>query len=207
MPVGAGNWTQPFPLDAAKGFFGAVGDNTPRWFEPQVERGLRQVEQAEPPAAALEPTLSNAIQPPPLPPGTPDAQNSGGGRWRQRRMRCGRRSCKGATCRWRRTNGARRRMNSEARPADNRIPARAGGAQSLETAGDRRAAAVAPGLLSPDLIRGSLAMTRRVGLIENLDCLVPAGHSPRVLAMTVQRDRKTLGTLLSRTRVSTRVAF
>ena len=38
--VSAGNWTQPFPLDAAKGFFGAVEDNTPRWFEPQVEQGL-----------------------------------------------------------------------------------------------------------------------------------------------------------------------
>ena len=32
--VTAGNWTQPFPLDAAKDFFGAVGDNTPRWFVP-----------------------------------------------------------------------------------------------------------------------------------------------------------------------------
>ena len=52
--VNAGNWTQPFPLDAAKEFFGAVEDNTPRWFEPQVEQGLRQVEQAEPPAAAAE---------------------------------------------------------------------------------------------------------------------------------------------------------
>ena len=49
--VSAGNWSRPFPLDAAKGFFGAVEDNTPRWFEPQVEQGLRQVEQAEPPAA------------------------------------------------------------------------------------------------------------------------------------------------------------
>ena len=47
--VGAGNWSQPFPLDAAKGFFGAVEDNTPRWFEHEVERGLRQVEQAAPP--------------------------------------------------------------------------------------------------------------------------------------------------------------
>jgi hypothetical protein len=30
--VEAGNWARPFPLDAAKGFFGAVEDNTPRWF-------------------------------------------------------------------------------------------------------------------------------------------------------------------------------
>jgi len=78
--VSAGNWTRPFPLDAAKGFFGAVEDNTPRWFEPQVEHGLRQVEQAEPPpAAAREPGLASAIEPPPLPPGTPDAQPS----WRR----------------------------------------------------------------------------------------------------------------------------
>ena len=73
--VNAGNWTRPFPLDAAKGFFGAVEDNTPRWFEPQVEQGLRQVEQAEPPGAAPpEPAPADAIAPPPLPPGTPDAQ-------------------------------------------------------------------------------------------------------------------------------------
>jgi hypothetical protein len=32
--VSAGNWAQPFPLDAARGFFGEVEDNTPRWFEP-----------------------------------------------------------------------------------------------------------------------------------------------------------------------------
>ena len=76
--VGAGNWSQPFPLDAAKGFFGAVEDNTPRWFEHEVERGLRQVEQAAPPPEPA-PTPSSAIEPPPLPPGTPDAQNS----WRR----------------------------------------------------------------------------------------------------------------------------
>jgi hypothetical protein len=75
--VNAGNWTQPFPLDAAKSFFGAVEDNTPRWFEPEVEKGLRQVEQAEPPVAVLtEPAPASAIDPPPLPPGTPDAQDS-----------------------------------------------------------------------------------------------------------------------------------
>ncbi len=76
--VSAGNWTQPFPLDAARGFFGAVEDNAPRWFEPQVEQGLRQVEQAEPPPAApaepAEPAPLSPIEPPPLPPGTPDAQ-------------------------------------------------------------------------------------------------------------------------------------
>ena len=36
---------------------------------------MRQVEQAEPPAAAAaEPAPAGAIEPPPLPPGTPDAQ-------------------------------------------------------------------------------------------------------------------------------------
>jgi Ribonuclease E/G family/TIR domain len=76
--VNAGNWSRPFPLDEAKSFFGAVEDNTPRWFEPQVEQGLRQVEQAAPPsaAAAPEPSPASTIEPPPLPPGTPDAQDS-----------------------------------------------------------------------------------------------------------------------------------
>jgi hypothetical protein len=74
--VGAGNWAQPFPLDATKGFFGAIEGNTPRWFEPQVEQGLREVEQAEPPPAVPEPALASFIAPPPLPPGTPDARDS-----------------------------------------------------------------------------------------------------------------------------------
>jgi hypothetical protein len=77
--VSAGNWTHPFPLDAAKAFFGAVEDNTPRWFEPQVEQGLRQVEKAKPPAVESEPASASAIEPPPVPPGTPDAQDS----WKQ----------------------------------------------------------------------------------------------------------------------------
>jgi putative methionine-R-sulfoxide reductase with GAF domain len=75
--VSAGNWAQPFPIDAAKGFFGAVEDNTPRWFEREVEQGLRQVEQAEPPPVPTpERAAVSAIEPPPLPPGTPDAQDS-----------------------------------------------------------------------------------------------------------------------------------
>jgi predicted component of type VI protein secretion system len=75
--VAAGSRTQPFPLDAAKGFFGAVEDNTPRWFEREVEKGLRQVEQAEPPpAVAGEPAPPSQIEPPPLPAGTPDARDS-----------------------------------------------------------------------------------------------------------------------------------
>jgi hypothetical protein len=75
--VSAGNWAQPFPLDAAKSFFGAVEDSTPRWFEREVEQGLRQVEQAQLPAATTpEPAPASAIEPPPLPPGTPDARDS-----------------------------------------------------------------------------------------------------------------------------------
>jgi hypothetical protein len=77
--VSAGNWSKPFPLDEAKKFFGAVEDNTPRWFEAQVEQGLRQVEHAEPPLVPLpEREMANAsiIEPPPLPPETPDAQDS-----------------------------------------------------------------------------------------------------------------------------------
>ena len=76
--VGAGNWSQPFPLEAAKVFFGVVDENTPRLFEPEVGHGLHRVEQAEPPAAAAEPRASppSAIQPPPLPPGAPDAEHS-----------------------------------------------------------------------------------------------------------------------------------
>ncbi len=72
------NWLQPFPLEAAKSFFGAVEDNTPRWFEREVEQGLRQVEQAEPLRVAVEsePAPASVIQPPPLPPGTPDAHDS-----------------------------------------------------------------------------------------------------------------------------------
>jgi hypothetical protein len=78
--VSAGNWSRPFPLEAAKGFFGVVEDNTPRWFEREVERGLRQVEQAEPPAVAPpEPAPASVIEAPQLPAGTPDAQNS----WRR----------------------------------------------------------------------------------------------------------------------------
>ena len=74
--VSAGNWTQPFPLEAAKGFFSAVEKNTPRWFEREVEQGLRQVEQAAPPGSSPEPAPTSAIEPPPLPPGTPDPQDS-----------------------------------------------------------------------------------------------------------------------------------
>ena len=112
--VGAGNWSRPFPLDAAKGFFGAVEDNTPRWFEREVNEGLRRVEQAEPPAAA---TPSRRLRRPSsrrrFRRGRLTRRTRGGGRWRRRRTRCGRRSCKGARCRWRRTNGARRRRSLE----------------------------------------------------------------------------------------------
>jgi hypothetical protein len=76
--VNAGNWTQPFPSEAARRFFGVVEENTPQLFEPEVGNGLRQVERAAPqPAATTEvPSSPSAIQPPPLPPGTPDAEHS-----------------------------------------------------------------------------------------------------------------------------------
>ncbi len=112
--VSAGNWAQPFPLDAARGFFGAVEDNTPRWFEPEVEQGLRQVEQAEPPPAAPpEPGPPSAIEPPPLPPGTPDAQElveAADGDGSERAL--GDLPARPGHAGRHRTNGARRRMRS-----------------------------------------------------------------------------------------------
>jgi hypothetical protein len=73
--VAKGQWTQPFPIEAAKGFFGVVEENTPQLFEPEVGHGLRQVEHAAPPPALTTeaPSLSSAI---PLPPGTPNAEHS-----------------------------------------------------------------------------------------------------------------------------------
>ena len=44
--VNAGNWTQPFPFEPAKRFFGAVDEYTPRIFEPEVGEGLHRVERA-----------------------------------------------------------------------------------------------------------------------------------------------------------------
>jgi hypothetical protein len=76
--VNAGTWTQPFPSEAAKRFFGVVEENTPQLFEREVGNGLRQFDRAAPqPAPTTEvPPSSSAIQPPPLPPGTPDAEHS-----------------------------------------------------------------------------------------------------------------------------------
>jgi hypothetical protein len=65
--VAKGRWTQPFPIDDAKRFFSVVEENTPRFFEPEVNEGIRQVEQAVPlvelgpdekrvPSATSEPT-------------------------------------------------------------------------------------------------------------------------------------------------------
>ena len=133
--VSAGNWTQPFPLDAAKGFFGAVEDNTPRWFEREVKEGLRQVEQAEPPAAATlepEPALSAAIQPPPLLPGTPDAQEfveAPDGDFGERAVGDlpARPRHAGGAGRMARGGGSARR----ACPADHRLPARAGAGEGV----------------------------------------------------------------------------
>ncbi len=82
--VNAGNWTQPFPFEAARRFFGAVDENTPRLFEPEVGNGLHRVEQSAPLASSVpkpQPASSSAIQPPPLPAGAPDAEHS-----RQRQM-------------------------------------------------------------------------------------------------------------------------
>jgi predicted component of type VI protein secretion system len=69
--VNAANWREPFPIDAARNFFGVVDENTPRFFEAEVGEGLRQVEESAPQAAP-----SAAIEPPPLPFGTPDAERS-----------------------------------------------------------------------------------------------------------------------------------
>ena len=75
--VAKGQWTQPFPIEEAKRFFGVVEENTPQLFEPEVGSGLRQVERAAPPApTTTAPPLPSAIQPPPLPPGTPNAEHS-----------------------------------------------------------------------------------------------------------------------------------
>jgi hypothetical protein len=77
--VNSANWTQPFPFEAAQRFFGAVEEKTPRLFEREVGEGLRQVEREAPPAhmaRELSATPSSAIQPPPLPPGAPNAGHS-----------------------------------------------------------------------------------------------------------------------------------
>ena len=82
--VNAGNWTQPFPFEAAKAFFGVVDENTPRIFEPEVGHGLHRVEQFAPSASVApeqQPASSSAIQPPSLPAGAPNAEHS-----RQRQM-------------------------------------------------------------------------------------------------------------------------
>ena len=131
--VSAGNWSQPFPLDAAKSFFGVVEDNTPRWFEREVEQGLRQVEQAEPPPAA-----------PPEPRPRPRSSRR---RCRRNARRAGlmeapdgdggerlvgdvsaRPGHAGTAGRMAHGGGRTRRP----RPADHRIPARARGAKGVE---------------------------------------------------------------------------
>ena len=77
--VNAANWTQPFPTDAAKHFFRVVDENTPRFFEPEVSEGVRRVERSAPPVV-LTPDEQRAppsgIQPPTLPPGSPDPRHS-----------------------------------------------------------------------------------------------------------------------------------
>jgi hypothetical protein len=76
--IAASKLTLPFPAEAARRFFGVVEAETPRFFEPPVGEGLRDVERAAPPVALApdETGPSTAIQPPPLPPGTPDPRQS-----------------------------------------------------------------------------------------------------------------------------------
>jgi hypothetical protein len=76
--IAASELTLPFPAEAARRFFGVVEAETPRFFEPPVGEGLRDVERAAPPVALApdETRPSTAIQPPPLPPGTPDPRQS-----------------------------------------------------------------------------------------------------------------------------------
>jgi hypothetical protein len=73
--VAKGQWTQPFPIEEAKRFFGVVEENTPQLFEPEVGNGLRQVEHAALPPAptTAAPPLSSAME---LPAGTPNAEHS-----------------------------------------------------------------------------------------------------------------------------------
>ena len=49
--IAASKLTLPFPAEAARRFFGAVEEQTPRFFEPPVGEGLREVERAAPPVA------------------------------------------------------------------------------------------------------------------------------------------------------------
>jgi hypothetical protein len=76
--VAAANWTQPFPTDAAKRFFGVVADNTPAFFQPEVAEGVRRIEgvAAAERAAKAEGVPSSAPQPPPLPAGASEPAKS-----------------------------------------------------------------------------------------------------------------------------------
>jgi hypothetical protein len=76
--IAASKLTLPFPAEVARRFFSAVEAETPRFFEPPVGEGLRDVERAAPPVALApdETRPSNAIPPPALPPGTPDPRQS-----------------------------------------------------------------------------------------------------------------------------------
>ena len=100
---------------------------------------------SQPPPAAPLPATASAIEPPSLPPGTPDAQELlGGGRWRHRRTRYGRRSCKAATCRSTGMSGARRRMSSASTSG-----------RSSTSCGRRRAGKTSAGRLSRPRKRAS----------------------------------------------------
>jgi hypothetical protein len=98
--VSAGNWTQPFPLDAAKGFFD--GSKTTRRAGSRM-RSSRGSTRSKRPSRLLpqrpsrrQPSLSSRRR---CRPGRPTRVARGSDRWRRRRTPCGRLSCKGVTCR------------------------------------------------------------------------------------------------------------
>ncbi len=80
--VAQGDWSQPFPFEAAKRFVDTVRENTPGLFEPEVGEGLHRVEEAAPSAVAeyerpIPPEAQRApIQFPELPASAPDPEHS-----------------------------------------------------------------------------------------------------------------------------------
>ncbi len=80
--VAKGNWSQPFPFEAAKRFIDAVRENTPRLFEPEVGEGLDRVEEAAPllladPERPIAPEAQpSPVEFPDLPADAPDPEHS-----------------------------------------------------------------------------------------------------------------------------------
>jgi hypothetical protein len=112
--IAASKLTLPFPAEAARRFFGVVEDETPRFFEPPVGEGLRDVERAAPPVviAPDEVRATTAIQPPPCRRERPIRNNRTSARSRPPPMRCGRRSSKARICPWRFKPGPKPRKSS-----------------------------------------------------------------------------------------------